>query len=234
MFKLPDEPNYDEVGFQTSSHWTEHLCLVGMGTHYQYGQCTSQYQFTSLYDTAGALVGVVNALNLQVALEDRPELIEFLPTSTLLGLVFNESRFDPCFVLEQPRIFMHVYLRLPEVEYQSCVPPTPESFTPANDQVKRCTLCVRASKALVGATCDGTGDSLECCCRISALGNQTGGCRDQGCELPPECEPHDLQDCPTEASTAAGGIRGNSLLLGVPTSPHSLAMGDPLSVEDFM
>ena len=200
-FKLPERPEYPEIGFETNSHWTEHLCVVGMGTHYQYGECQSQYQFTALYDAKDSLVGVVNALNIQEQMDMPPELIEVIPSSNLLGLVFNESRFDPCYNLAQPRILIHVYLRLPEVEYQSCVPPT--SFTPMNDQTKRCNLCFTTLKSLLGTKCTGDAPSMECCCGMNSLSNKLGGCRDQGCALPSECDDYDMADCPTVGSTAA-------------------------------
>ena len=208
-FKLPGRPEYPEVGFEANTHWTEHLCVVGMGTHYQYGQCQSQYQFTALYDASDSLVGVVNALNLQKKLDMPPELIEVIPSSNLLGLVFNESRFDPCYNLVQPRIFIHVYLKIPEVEYQSCVPPT--LFTPMNDQTKRCNLCFTTLKSLLGTKCAGDGLSMECCCGISSLSNQVGGCRDQGCALPSECDDYDSGKCHTVGSVAAA--RGSATIL---------------------
>ena len=96
-FKLPPSPDFPNVGFNTDSHWTKHLCVVGMGTHYQYGMCTSQYQFTVLYDANDSLVGVVNALNLKSELADISPAMETTPASGLMGLVFNESRFDSWF-----------------------------------------------------------------------------------------------------------------------------------------
>ena len=63
-----------------------------MGTHVQYGDCDSQYQFTGLYDAQDQLMGVVNAVNLLETFDQPPQLIETVPVGKLMGIVFNESR----------------------------------------------------------------------------------------------------------------------------------------------
>ncbi len=113
--------------------------MVGMGTHWQYGKCGSQYQFTVVYDANNFLVGVVNAVNLDRTLANAPEQIEIVPAMKLLGLVFSETRFDPWFNLSQPRMLIHVYLRKPDMEFQSCSLPIEK--TPMNNQGLRCNLC---------------------------------------------------------------------------------------------
>ena len=197
LFQLPEKPQFPVVGLETASHWTKHLCLVGMGTHYQYGECQSGYQFTAFYDSADNLVGVINAINLETALTEIPDLIETVTSQDLLGLVLNASRFDPCFNLKQPRIFIHTYLRKPEVEYQSC--DKDMEYTPNNNPTKRCNLCAAAMKSLVGAKCSGDPLSEECCCGISSLSNKAGGCRNQGCTLPSSCDGYDLGECTSDA-----------------------------------
>ena len=193
FLKLPDKPEFPLVGYKTSSHWTEHLCVVGMGTHWQYGKCDLQYQFTVIYDANNFLVGVVNAVNLGSALDNAPPQIETTPALKLLGLVFNETRFDPCFNLSQPRMLIHVYLRKPELEFQSC--PMPIVKTSANNQGLRCKLCWETMGSLLEDLCDGAKYSKECCCAMDHLADKEGSCYDQGCLMTSSCDGFDVADC---------------------------------------
>ncbi len=203
ILRLPEQPDFEpEVGFQTASHWTEHLCVVGMGTHTQFGKCDSQYQFTALYDVKRSLVGIVNAVNLASPMQDHPKLIETVPAGKLLGLVFNETRFDPCFNLNQPRMFIHVYLRKPELEYQSCAPPT--KFTLMNDQAKRCKLCWDVAKSLSGPICD-LGNPLAsapCCQAMDVVARKPGSCYDQGCAAREECPDNSTESSAPDAAAS--------------------------------
>ncbi len=192
-FKLPESPDFPLVGYRSDSHWSEHLCAVGMGKHWQYGQCDSQYQYNAIYDANDFLIGAIGVVNFEKTFTDAPQLIETTLAVTILGWILNETNFDPCFDLSRPRMLIHVYLRKPEIEYQSCATPIVKSER--NNQELRCLFCWKSMGSLLEDKCGGPEPSKECCCAMDHLARQEGSCYDQGCLMTSSCDVFEMENC---------------------------------------